>query len=61
MGLQDFSSAEHHTIQQLRSLLMKSLDVEENLQALKLRNIPMSAKPPPESHSQCIQKGLRLK
>ncbi|CAK9064298.1 Hypothetical protein SCF082_LOCUS33133 [Durusdinium trenchii] len=56
----DFTDAKHSTLEQLRTLLMKKLDVEDNLQRLILRNIPISAKPSEASYSPWDQNLIRL-
>lgn len=56
----DLSCAEHSTIQHVRTLLMKKLDVEETLQQVRLRNIPMAAKPREDSYTEFDQDLIRL-
>eukprot|EP00435_Cladocopium_sp_Y103_P068609 s43_g31.t2 len=51
--------AEHSTIQHVRTLLMKKLDVEDNLQQVRLRNIPMAAKPREDSYTEFDQDLIR--
>ncbi|CAJ1415118.1 unnamed protein product [Effrenium voratum] len=56
----DLSNAQHSTLQQLRAMLMKKLDVEENLQTLRLWNLPVCAKPLDSNYSDYDRELIRL-